>query len=165
VSEVRIRAAGPDDLPFLWAMLYEAIHVEPGESKPPREGLESGPLGHYLAGWGRRGDRALVAEVGGRPAGAAWFRLFASDDRGYGYVADDIPELSLAVLAGARGMGVGTQLLGQLVAQARQDGYRGLALSVDPRNRAVRLYERSGFVHVGTDEGGSLTMLKQLDRP
>ena len=29
----------------------------------------------YLAGWGRAGDSAVVAEVEGEPVGAAWFRL------------------------------------------------------------------------------------------
>lgn len=143
-------------------MLYEAIHVEPGESKPPRESLASGPLAHYLVHWGRPGDRAFIAEADGCPAGAAWFRLLPGNDRGYGYVADDIPELGLATLPGFRNRGIGTSLLTQLIAQAQQDGYRGISLSVNPRNPAVRLYERMGFQYVHTDEGGSWTMLKPL---
>jgi ribosomal protein S18 acetylase RimI-like enzyme len=145
---------------FLWDMLYEAIHVEPGESKPPRAGLESGPLAHYLLHWGRPGDRALIAEARGRPVGAAWFRLLPAADRGYGYVADDIPEISVAILPEFRGTGIGTNLLHRLVAQAQQEGYRGISLSVDPRNRAFRLYERAGFQYVSADEGGSWTMLR-----
>jgi GNAT superfamily N-acetyltransferase len=149
-------------MPFLWDMLYEAIHVEPGESKPPREGLEAGFLAHYLADWGRPGDRALIAVADGRPVGAGWYRLMPAADPGYGYVAEDIPELSLAVLPGFRGAGVGTALLNGLVEQARQNGYRGISLSVDPRNAALRLYERSGFQYVKADDGGSWTMLRPL---
>jgi hypothetical protein len=36
------------------------------------------------------------ATAGGH-AGAAWCRLLSGADRGYGYVADDIPEVALAV--------------------------------------------------------------------
>jgi ribosomal-protein-alanine N-acetyltransferase len=157
-----VRTAHAADVPFLREMLFEAIHAEPGESKPPRESLERGPLAHYLANWGRPGDRALVAEADGYLVGAAWFRLLAATDKGYGYVADDIPELTLATLPGFRSRGIGTNLLNLSVTQAEQDGYRGLSLSVDPRNPALRLYERTGFQYVGTDEGGSWTMLKPL---
>lgn len=159
---ITVRTACTADLPFLWDMLYEAIHTEPGEDKPPRHTLDSGPLAHYLVHWGMPGDQALIAEVDGRPVGAGWFRLFPASDRGYGYVADDIPELTLAILPEFRGLGIGTSLLNLLVAQARQDGYRGISLSVDPRNAAVRLYERAGFAYVGTDDGGSWTMQKRL---
>ncbi|HWI60740.1 MAG TPA: GNAT family N-acetyltransferase [Symbiobacteriaceae bacterium] len=159
---ITLKPADTGDLPFLWEMLYEAIHVEPGESKPPREILASGPLAHYVADWGRLGDQALIAEADGRAVGAGWFRLFAAADRGYGYVADDMPELSLAILPGFRGLGIGTLLLDRLLAQAQLDGYRGVSLSVDPRNAAVRLYERAGFAYLHTDAGGSWTMVKRL---
>jgi ribosomal protein S18 acetylase RimI-like enzyme len=101
---------------------------------------DSGPLAHYLVHWGRPGDRAFIAEADGCPVGAAWFRLFSAADKSYGYVADDIPELTLATLAGYRSMGIGTRLLQLLVTQAEQDGYSGISLSV----------------------GGSWTMLKRL---
>jgi GNAT superfamily N-acetyltransferase len=113
---------------------------------------------------GRPGDRGFIAEAGagGAPAGAGWFRLFPAADRGYGYVADDIPEIILAILPAFRGQGIGTSLLYHLIDQAQQDGYCGISLSVDPRNAAVRLYERTGFQYVRTDDGGSWTMRKRL---
>ncbi|MGE5653345.1 MAG: N-acetyltransferase family protein [Bacillota bacterium] len=159
---VKVRPASEADASFLWDMLHEAIYVEPGESRPPFGSLGSGPLAHYLMKWGRPGDRALIAEGDGGPVGAAWFRLFSANDKGYGYVADHIPELTIATVAGVRGMGIGTKLLTLLIAQACQDGYRGISLSVDPRNAALHLYERTGFKYIGTDEGGSWTLLKVL---
>lgn len=59
--------------------------------------------------------------------------------RDYGYVADDIPEMSMAVSAARRGQGAGTRLLQGLITQAERDGYRGISLSVDPRNSATPL--------------------------
>lgn len=157
-----IRAATQADEPFLWAMLYESIHIEPGAPRPNRSILQEPSLAHYLSGWGRPGDRAFLAEAGGAPIGAAWYRLMPENDPGYGFVAADIPELGIALSPAARGGGVGTLLMEHLIAQARVDGYRGLSLSVDPRNAALRLYERLGFTYVGADEGGSWTMLLKL---
>lgn len=161
---ISIRPSTREDEPFLWEMLYESIHTEPGVPKPDRSTLQEPSLAHYLTGWGRLGDRAFLAEAGGAPVGAAWYRLMLESDPGYGFVAADIPELGIALSPAARGQGVGRQLMEHLIAQARVDGYRGLSLSVDPKNAALRLYERLGFSYVGEDEGGSWTMLRLLDR-
>jgi ribosomal-protein-alanine N-acetyltransferase len=88
-----------------------------------------------------------------------------SDRRsGYGFVAADVPELSIAVAPEARGRGFGTQLLGALVAAARDAGHRAISLSVEPENPALRLYERPGFRRVG-NEGGAWTMALELRPP
>lgn len=157
-----IRPATEQDMPFLWEMLHQAVHIEPGQTRPPMDTLKDGPLAHYLSHWGRPGDLALIAETNGQRAGAAWYRLFPAHDPGYGYVAPDIPELSLATLPDYRGHGIGTALMTHLIQKATEDGHPALSLSVDPRNRAIHLYERLGFHHVKTDEGGSHTMLKVL---
>lgn len=52
-----------------------------------------------MSGWGRAGDMGFVAvDAGsGEPIGAAWLRLLGGDERGYGYVDDETPELGMAV--------------------------------------------------------------------
>lgn len=143
-------------------MLYEAVYTPPGLPRPDRSILTLPAIAHYLKGWGRQGDHGLIAFApGGQPAGAAWYRLFPAIDRGYGFVAADVPELTAAVAPEFRGQGIGTMLLEHLQAEAKRAGFRGLSLSVDPFNAAARLYERLGFQAVGT-EGSSLTMLKQF---
>ena len=47
----------------------------------------------------------MEAGVGG-PIGAAWLRLLKGDERGYGHVDDETPELGMAVLPAYRGRGV-----------------------------------------------------------
>jgi ribosomal protein S18 acetylase RimI-like enzyme len=110
------------------------------------------------------GDRALVAESRGRPVGAAWYRLFPRSDPGYGFVDDQTPELSIAVVPDARGHGVGKSLLNGLLETARRDGFRALSLSVARSNRvACNLYERCGFEVVVADDGtGGVTMRAAL---
>jgi GNAT superfamily N-acetyltransferase len=142
-----IRPAQPDDAPFLWDMAWEATAVDAGMRALGRDVAFAIPrVRRYLDGWGRPGDAGVVAVADdGRHLGAAWYRLFPTDDPGYGYVAPDIPELSIGVTAEARGWGVGSALLEALVALAREQGYRAVSLSVDRHNPARRLYERMGF--------------------
>jgi ribosomal protein S18 acetylase RimI-like enzyme len=112
---------------------------------------------HYIEGWPREGDFGVVA-VERRPIGAAWWRFFDSREPGFGFVAAAIPELSIGVIAGARGRGVGKTMMRALVVEAEQRGLPGLSLSVEPDNHAIHLYAQLGFRRVGAT-GGAVTML------
>ena len=86
-----IRPAGAQDLPFLRDMLRHAYYA--------RWGTEADvPLERYVAGWGRPGDEALVAIDEFQPVGAAWYRLFEQDEPGYGFVDEETPELTIAIV-------------------------------------------------------------------
>lgn len=163
----RTRSDVPEDLEFLWDMLYEAIHWPPEnpEPKPPREIVLSEPgISHYLEGWGRKGDAAVIAldgETGGR-IGAAWYRLMPPDDPGYGFVDAETPEVGVAVRPEHRGRGVGGALLDALADAARSQGFGALSLSVQNDNpTAMKLYERKGFVKL-FEAGGAWTMKLEL---
>jgi ribosomal protein S18 acetylase RimI-like enzyme len=149
-----IRNAGSQDLPFLRDMLRHAYYARWGNEADV-------PLERYVAGWGRRGDNALVAIDQFQPVGAAWYRLFAEDEPGYGFVDDETPELTIAVVPSRRGKGLGVELLESLLEQARSEGYAQISLSVEPDNPALRLYEQHGFEQVG-DRGGALVMKAEL---
>jgi ribosomal protein S18 acetylase RimI-like enzyme len=138
-------------------MLYQAIHVPEGQPTLPREIVKIPELARYVQGWGREGDCGFLGSdvLTGRPIGAAWLRLPSGEHKGYGYVGDDIPELSIAVLPEYRGRGVGTRLLTHLFAS--ECGKLSISLSVSADNPAVRLYERFGFERVSKSDG-SLTM-------
>jgi GNAT superfamily N-acetyltransferase len=118
---------------------------------------------HYVAGWPGPGDLGVIAEdPDGSPAGAAWARRFPADDPGYGFVAPDVPELSLAVAPEHRGRGVGSALLDALIDRARAAGVPGLSLSVEDGNAARRLYTARGFTPAGRS-GDSDTLLLPLE--
>ncbi len=152
---------GPEDLDVLEEMLYEAIFVPPGEARPPRRILGLPEIARYAAGWGRPGDFGLIARSGEEALGAAWFRLFGGDDRGFGYIDERTPELSMAVRPDVRGLGIGSALLEELITAARDRGFETLSLSVDVRNPARHLYERLGF-EVAGEADQALTMVKAL---
>ena len=160
---VVIREALREDADFLARMVAVAFDWRAGvpvRSVPAV--LDASETARYVAGWPHAGERGVVAEVAGpHRVGAAWWRYLPVDDPGYGFVDVDVPELSLGVASDHRGQGLGTALMRNLVALARAERLRALSLSVEPDNVARRLYERLGFVQVGTN-GGSMTMLLDL---
>jgi ribosomal protein S18 acetylase RimI-like enzyme len=156
------------DPAFLAEMLYEAVNWrdDGAEERPSfEEQLAQPELRRYVEEWGRKGDLAIVAlDRLDEPVGAAWCRLFTTEQPGYGFVDADVPELSIAVYPECRGRRVGSLLLSTLVTRARAEGHRALSLSVASGNPAGRLYARIGFEVVanGDDGSGSVTMLLDL---
>jgi ribosomal protein S18 acetylase RimI-like enzyme len=157
-SSVKIRPLTKADEGLLWEAVYHAIHVPAGQSPPPRSILEDPNIARYVNGWGRRGDYGLVAELTGRRVGACWLRLWSAADRGYGWVDDRTPELTLAVWPGHRAQGIGTRLLKSTITAAAV--LPAISLSVSTTNPAVRLYQRMGFERVNV-QGSSLVMIRK----
>jgi GNAT superfamily N-acetyltransferase len=152
---VTIRSGGIDDVPALQAALLEAANWDPSREHRP---FDDPALSPYRDGWGRVGDLAVIAEVDGRPVGAAYCRL----THGYGHIDDGTPEVTIGVESSYRGRGIGRQLLSALAALAHDQGFMRLSLSVEPENPARRLYERVGYREVGGDGNGGLLMLVRL---
>jgi ribosomal protein S18 acetylase RimI-like enzyme len=151
-----IRRGSAQDMPFLRDMLRHAYYWRWGD--PETADL---PLTRYFAGWGRPGDAAVIAIDVFQPVGAAWYRLFKSEAPGYGFVDEETPELTIAVVPSRRGKGLGEQLLSALLERARSDRYDAVSLSVEPDNPALHLYEKHGFAKVG-ERGGAWVMRAQL---
>lgn len=144
-------------------MLFEALYVPDGAEPVPETILDEPALVHYVAGLGERsGDLGAIALDTDGPIGACWLRTFTAEDPGYGWVADDVPELSIAVLDRARNRGLGTVLVEAVLHEAATQGIGRVSLSIDPRSPALRLYRRLGFDHVGW-EGTSMTMVIETE--
>jgi ribosomal protein S18 acetylase RimI-like enzyme len=156
--DYRVRAVTATDESILWTMLMYAAH----ESSVAN--VRSHPnLFRYVKDWGRAGDLGFMA-IDEKPLGAAWLRLFPSDDRGFSYLGEGIPELAIAVLPADRNRGIGTKLLMQIMAVAGEI-FPAISLSVRSHSQAISLYERVGFVKVDDSEivnrtgGGSFNMI------
>ena len=138
--------------------LLNAVYQKPG-SPPLDPSLAELPmLSQYWKDFSRPGDHCLVAERDGRLVGAVWTRLLP---QGYGHVADDTPELSISVLDGYRGQGLGTLLIRAMLQTLSGFGYRNVSLSVQKENPACALYTRLGFALVRED-GEDLIMMQAL---
>lgn len=168
MGAVTIRLLDRRDEPFLRLMLREADRwrLPVDAPRPPLAEVLADPhVALYVRGWGRPGDDGVLAESGGEPVGACWQRLFTEDAHGWGYVAPDVPELSLAVAPRWRRRGIGRRLLSEAVARARGLGHAGVSLSVMPENPARALYESLGFRRVAVVDGSWTMLLSLADEP
>lgn len=149
-----VRLGEVSDIPFMYLMLFEAAATNPGIAQMDKEAALSLPqIRKYVEGWGRDGDACVVAaEPAGKPLGAAWMRLFSEEDPGYGFVGEDVPELTIGVADDARGRGIGSALMKRIIDIAKDEGYSLLSLSVEKDSNAVALYDRFGFVSKGPSE-------------
>ena len=156
-----IRPLEPSDEPFLWEMLYQAIYVPTGTTPLPREIIYQPELAKYVQDW-TTNDIGLIAisESNQTPVGATWIRLFNMNNPGYGYINDETPELSIAVLPEYRNQGIGTRLILDLLERIT-DLYPAISLSVSSDNPALRLYQRLDF-EVISQFDNSVTMKKTL---
>jgi GNAT superfamily N-acetyltransferase len=161
---VLIRKAEARDRELIEAMLVVAADWRLGTEPRPVAAVMADPaLAHYAEDWPTATDFGLVAEdENGVGLGAAWWRFFTPENPGYGFANEAIPEVSIGVVADRRGVGIGRALLGALAKCAGSHSLKGLSLSVDTDNFALRLYEQIGFERQG-EAGGSVTMLLTLD--
>ena len=160
---MNIREATRDDGDFLADMLVEAVNWSPEWKRKSRRRVLAAPnTAHYIAGWPREDDLGVVAEADGERIGAAWLRFFPADDPGYGFVAADVPELTVGMAADWRGRGVGRALLRAAEVRAIEAGIGRISLSVERKNFAQRLYLAEGYEVVAEGSPDSDTMVKVL---
>jgi GNAT superfamily N-acetyltransferase len=150
-----IRRGGHGDVPFMRSMLAHAYNWRVSALDAEI------PLSRYVENWGRTGDVALVATETGHRVGAAWFRLFRSSAPAYGFVDEQTPELTIAVVPSRRKHGVGRELIEELLKRAAAEGHGAISLSVERDSPAVAFYERHGFERVA-ESGQAFTMRRAL---
>jgi GNAT superfamily N-acetyltransferase len=148
-----IRSVAHGDVRFLRDLLRHAYHWRLNEDPDL-------PVFRYVSNWGRRGDAGVIAFDSRGQYGAAWYRLFRANEPGFGFVDEQTPELTIAVVPSRRGQGVGSELLEALLEQARKDGFSAVSLSAEKQQ--THFYEEHGFLPVG-DHGTTVTMRRQLD--
>lgn len=167
-----IRLATAGDGSFLTDMLVEAVNWSP-EWKPRtrRRILADSRTARYIADWPRDTDLGVIAEAAAtpaapaeppEPAGAAWLRFLPASEPGYGFVAEDVPELTIGVAASWRRRGLGRALLRAIADEARLQGIGRISLSVERKNHAQRLYLSEGYRIVDSSDKDADTMITDL---
>ena len=152
-----IRKLKSTERDILSDFLYEAIYIPEGVEMPPRDIIDRPELQLYISDFGRTGDHCLVAEADGRIIGAVWARIM--DD--YGHIDDETPSLAISLYKEYRGMGVGTELMKQMLTVLKENDYRRASLSVQKANYACRLYRKLGF-EIAAEKEEEFIMVKQL---
>lgn len=147
-----LRAAARQDTRFLRDMLRHAYHWRIAQDPDL-------PVFRYVHNWGRHGDAGVIGFEGPNVYGAAWYRLFPSAEPGFGFVDEQTPELTIAVVPSRRGHGTGAELLEALLARARADGFSRVSLSAEAGQTGF--YEKHGFREVRRADG-TVTMVAEL---
>ena len=140
VTEAVIRFAGEADLEAITAIYNDAILTTTASWDDEVVTLENRRA--WLAEHGTEPNVTLVAEVDGEVVGFAGFGRYR-EKAGY----DLTVEHSVYLAPVARGRGLGTRLLTELVAAATERGIHVMigGLSAD-NETSLRLHERLGFV-------------------
>ncbi len=131
----------PSDWPAVKAILEQGIATRQATFETEAPSWESWDEGHLDA-------PRLVAEESGNVVG--WAALSPTSKRAcYAGVVEN----SVYVAEGARGRGIGSGLLGRLVADAELAGIWTVQTSIFPENVAsIALHRRNGFRVVGCRE-------------
>lgn len=137
-----IRELRQDEKSVLDTFLYEAIFIPEGVPAPPRDIIDQPELQVYVKDFGEhQGDMCLVAEVDNEIVGAVWVRIMND----YGHVDDETPSFAISLLKEYRNDGIGTELMKQMLAKLKIQGYKQASLAVQKKNYAVRMYQKTGF--------------------
>jgi GNAT superfamily N-acetyltransferase len=146
MTAIRIRLAGADDAAFMSSILISAMNWSPEHSTSPDDLLADAQVWHYIADWPQPDDQGLIAvDDNGRSLGACWLRYRPLTRPGFGFIAADIPELTIGVRLEARRTGIGRALLRAMADQAQSRGVTALSLSVEHGNPAAYLYRSEGW--------------------
>lgn len=138
----RIRELNETETNVLEDFLYEAIFIPKVVEKPSRDIINEPELQIYIKDFGtKRGDFCLVAEVENKIVGAAWSRIIND----YGHIDNETPSLSISLYNEYIGLGIGTELMNQLLDLLKNKGFKQSSLSVQKANYASKMYRKLGF--------------------
>jgi ribosomal protein S18 acetylase RimI-like enzyme len=144
VNAILIRPAEARDDDAIWAILEPVFRA--GETYPiPRDV----PRAEALAYWRTPGHTVFVAEAGGQIVGTYYLR--ANNKGGGAHVAN----CGYIVSVAASGRGVARAMCAHSLVEARARGFTAMQFNfvIASNERAVRLWQASGFEIVGTLPG------------
>lgn len=144
--EISIRAYTPNDLTVMTEIWNQV--VEEANAFPQEEGLTAETAAAFFAGQSFAG----VAQNDETGDILGLYILHPNNVGRCGHLAN----ASYAVRAGCRGMKVGEKLVRHSLQKGRELGYRILQFNavVASNKGAIHLYEKLGFVQLGTVPGG-----------
>ncbi len=141
---IAIRDAGLDDAPAIARIYNQGIEDRTATLETALRSAEE--RAEWLAAHDDRHPVLLAVDAAGVAVG--WTSINRFNPRAaYDHVAD----ISVFVARESRGRGVGDAMLTALEARSRSIGYHKMVLAAFPTNApGVRLYQRHGFLTVGT---------------
>jgi ribosomal protein S18 acetylase RimI-like enzyme len=144
-----IRVIRESEYQLLNEFIYECIYIPKGVEAPDKSVINNPELQVYIKEFGsQKDDCCIVLEVDNKVVGAAWVRIMND----YGHIDDETPSLAISVYREYRGLGMGTNLLKELLSILKQKGYHKTSLAVQKANYAVAIYKKLGYVIIDENE-------------
>lgn len=154
--DYKIRELKQCEITLLDTFLYEAIFIPEGVQAPSKDIIKHPDLQIYISDFGMKNDICYVAEVNGKVVGTVWTRIIND----YGHIDDETPSLSISLLREYRNLGIGTELMKQILLILKEQEYKQVSLSVQKANYAVHLYKKVGFEVVHENEEDYIMVCK-----
>lgn len=137
-----VRKIRKSEIHLLSDFLYEAIYIPDGMEPPPKSIVAKPEMQLYINRFGElQDDKCLVAEVEGTVVGAVWVRIMND----YGHIDNKTPSFAISLYKDYRGLGIGTDMMSEMLATLKKSGYEQVSLAVQKANYAVQMYEKLGF--------------------
>lgn len=154
--EYTIREIKETEYSLLENFLYEAIFVPEGVEPPPKSIVNTPDLQVYIENFGSQThDKALVTEINHKVIGAVWIRIMHD----YGHIDNKTPSFAISLYKEYRGLGIGTEMMKQMLKVLKNFGYRQASLAVQKANYAVKMYQNIGFEIVDENEQEYIMMI------
>lgn len=145
---IRYRVYKQEDYQFLREILFEAVFWSRDDNNRPslEEGLSYDYTKFILDSFGSRvGDIAVIAEISGEKAGAAFIRYWNDEQHIRGYLSESVPVLVIGVVKKYRRQQVAIGLIEMIKAEATVNHISKISLCVTKSNVAYQLYLKSDF--------------------
>lgn len=154
--EYTIREIKETEYSLLEDFLYEAIFVPEGVEPPSKSIVNTPDLQVYIENFGSQThDKALVTEIDHKVIGAVWVRIMND----YGHIDDKTPSFAISLYKEYRGLGIGTEMMKQMLKVLKNFGYRQASLAVQKANYAVKMYQNIGFTIFDENEQEYIMMI------
>lgn len=157
VSQLRARAMLPEDIDL--RMHAYLSNINRFGAHYSAQDITESQHGEYLSFVPERGDIGVVLhDAQKQVVGTMWVSFI----KGFGYIAENVPEMVLNVDPVWQGQGVGSWLIEEATTHGRRHGWPGITLNVETQSPARKLYARHDFVTQTHSTDASTVMLKAL---
>lgn len=158
----QLREVEHDRLPIF---MYNAV-IHPEDKLLETDVVYEEHYHKYIKDFGREGDFALVCEDDGRVSGIIWVRLFKEEDKSFGFVDENTPELTLSVLAGYNEQAIGKELIELLMNELKIRGVKQVSTSICENHEIFDVYTLVGFKEVERKNCGNdkrVTLVREIE--
>ena len=109
-------------------------------------------------------DVGIYSLTNNEISGAAWMRLYKESDKVSAFVDNVTPILIIGVMPNARGIGIGSLIMNQLLQEAAVM-YDQISVSIQSNSREMNFFERLGFIPIiNSEDKDVFTMVKKLTK-